>query len=109
MIVDGLLMLITGIVQWVYDLLPDWDITTNFSTPMKVDGMGFTPLGGYVEGATAASPLDYALATMWQLNKFIPMDHFVAALSIVVTIWVGTIAFKTGKFIIGVIRGAGTS
>jgi len=107
-IVDGLIMLITGIVQWAYDLLPEWNITTQFQNAMRVDGRGYTPLGGYTEGAAETSAFDYLLASMWQMNKFFPVDHLVAALSMVVVFWTAVLAFRGGKWLIGVIRGSGT-
>lgn len=109
MIVDGLLMLITGIVQFGYDLLPAWDITTNFINAMRLDGKGFTPLGGYVEGAPETSAFDYVLVTMWQMNKFVPVDHLVAALSVVLTFWGAVLAYRLAKYLIGVVRGSGTN
>lgn len=108
MIVDGLLMLIAGIVQFAYDLLPDWDVTTNFLHAMRVDGRGYTPMGGYVEGAGSTSAFDYILASMWQMNKFVPVDHLVAALSLVVAFWGAVLAYRLAKYLIGVVRGAGT-
>lgn len=108
MIVDGLLMLLTGIVQFGYDLLPEWDITTNFINAMRVDGSGFTALGGYVEGAVEASLFDYFLVWMWQLNKFLPVDHFFGILTVYLTFWGALLTYRLAKYVIGVIRGSGT-
>ena len=51
---------------------------------------------------------DYILVSMWQMNKFMPVDHFVAALSLIVTFWAAVLAYRGGKWLIGVVRGSGT-
>lgn len=108
MIVDGLIMLITGIVQFAYDLLPEWDVTTNFINAMRLDGTGFTALGGYTEGSGSASLFDYMLVWMWQMNKFLPVDHMVGILTVFITFWGALLAYRLAKYLIGVVRGSGT-
>lgn len=108
MIVDGLLMLLTELIQAAYEALPEWDITVNFQNAMRVDGMGYSPLTGLVLEAPDGSVFDWILISMWQMNKFIPVDHLVAAFSIIVLFWTSVLAFRGGKWLIGIVRGAGT-
>jgi hypothetical protein len=113
MIVDGLLMLLIGVIQFVYDALPEWTIETHFQGMMNSasGGEGWSPIGGYAPPQVGAqgSPFDYVLVSMWQMNKFLPVDHFFGALSMVVTFFLAVVAYKVAKYIIGVVRGAGTS
>jgi hypothetical protein len=111
MIVDGLIMLLVGVIQFVYDLLPEWTIETNFQNAMRLDGEHWTALGGYgaPQVGSQFSVFDSVLVTMWQMNKFLPVDHLIGALSMVVTFFLAVVGFKLAKYIIGVVRGAGTS
>jgi len=108
-IIDGLLMLLTGIVQWAYDLLPEWNIQDQLFGGMLNDGRGWTPMSGYWEtSGQPQTPLTSIFASMWQMNKYVPVDHLLAAMTLVGVFWGAVLAFRVGKWLIGVIRGSGT-
>lgn len=107
-IVDGLLMLITGLIQSVWQFVPEWDLTENFFNMMRVDGRGWTPEGGMVNDAPATSTFDYILFTMWQMNNYIPVDHLLALFILVSGLWIAALGFRAARWVIGVLRGSGT-
>lgn len=108
MIVDGLLMMLTGLIQALWDLVPQWDMHEQFFGGMYIDGRGWTVLGGFVNGAPSATGLDYGVYLLWQMNNFLPVNHFYYQVIITLTIWQVFIGYKVVKWTIGIIRGSGT-
>lgn len=111
MIVDALIIMITGLIQALFSLLPAWDMRQIIRGPSVVGEM-YTPSTGYftiMSDANHGSPLDSYWSSMWQLNKFIPVAELVAIMTIAASIWAGILLYKAIRYTIGVIRGSGTA
>ena len=99
MVTDLFLKLIIGLMQAFYDMLPAWEIL-----PAKLFGGA-----GKYDGDLTGSPdaVGYLFGYAYQWNKFVPVDHLVAILSLLVTFGTCLLMYRAARWLIGVVRGAG--
>lgn len=104
MILDGFLSLITTLVNWVYAMLPAWTIDLH-----TIGGAAGTSLGWQGVQVGQLSPFEAMLAFAASYNDFVPVDQLLLITSLAVSFYAAFLAWRFGRWIIGVIRGAGTS
>jgi hypothetical protein len=109
---DLILGLLTGVVNTLYGLLPDWNWnpaswTENASTHPP-SALYLTSEGGWTTN-TSWSPFTSALVFLKSWNAFMPIDQLVLLINFLIAYGAALIAYRTGKWILGMIRGAGTT
>jgi hypothetical protein len=103
MITKGLLAIFAQILDWAYSLLPDWDMSKIYGPAQHweiYDGKNH-----YGE----SSPLQAIIWWMHYYNDFIPFDQFLLIINLGFVLMSAILGYKLVKWIVGVIRGAGTS
>lgn len=105
MITCALLDMLTALLSSLYTILPDWSLdigATSGAGGGNIVDLQYTVTSG-------SDPLTMILLWMQKYNNFVPFDQLV----IIVTTFAGfvtaVVAYKVIRFIIGVVRGAGTS
>lgn len=115
MIIDGLLVILIGLVEFLLDLLPDWNVYTTLGSSVGTLDPAFPLVSGdlfvaTVGGAapTAQNAFTWLFTMAWHYNYFLPIDHFLSILTFVSGAWLIFVGYRLFKWIVGVIRGAGT-
>ena len=109
MILDAILIMLIGLVQAAFSLLPPWDVSGFLFEGMRVGDDVFDPMNSGVSGTVNKTPLWHFMDLAAQWNSFLPVDHFVTIIGLFATAWTCVIGYKVVRFIIGTIRGSGTS
>lgn len=105
MIADGFLGLITALINGLFSALPAWTLN-----PDQVMGTcGANILDNQDTVTSNQSALQMIVIWIQKYNTFVPFDQLVLVMTTVLTFYGVMLAYKAAKFIIGVIRGAGTS
>lgn len=112
MIVDALIGLLVGILNGLYSLLPSWTwgnyfTSTTFSRPGSEANMPF-PADEWGT-ATTASPVTGIITMVSKWNIVLPIYECLIIINAVMTFAVAFAAWRGVAWLIGVIRGSGTS
>ena len=109
MIIDALLNLLTGLLHAVYSALPSWTFDSNTLYGYGASGT-YTILPDTGQSSIpTGSPMKAMLTWVAKYNDFLPFDQLVVIATTVATFYLAIFGFKAAKYIIGVIRGAGTN
>lgn len=106
MITDALIVMFGGLVSGLFALLPPWSIDI-----ASLSGAG---AGNIIDnqGVTATSGLSgFETILVWaqRYNNFIPFDQLTLIISFAATFYAAMLVYRLVKWIIGILRGAGTS
>jgi len=105
MIVNGLIDALTWILNQIYGLLPSWNIDI-----YQIQGQAQGSFNDYVGTSIGGlSPFESILVYMRKLNWLIPFDQLVIIVNLFLTTYVAILGFRGIKWLIGIIRGAGTN
>lgn len=104
MIVCGLLILLTGILDALFNLLPSWSWTLG---DLPNTGTNVTAWDQNEVATSSVSALSGPWSVMARTNAFLPVDHLVYAFQFLTVLFVALLAFRAAKWIINIIRGAG--
>lgn len=106
MITDALIIMFGGLVSGLFALLPPWSIDIGV-----LAGAG----GGSIwdnSGETVTSSLSgFETILVWaqRYNNFIPFDQLTIIISFAASFYAAMLVYRLVKWIIGILRGAGTS
>lgn len=106
MIVDFFISFFTTIINFGLSLLPAWNTTSwllnePWSPPPHTD-----PVTGFDMNG---NPLFEIMSMAARVNQFLPVDQFLVILNVGVFVFFLMMMYKFVRFIIGTVRGAGTS
>lgn len=104
MILCGLLILLVGLLDALFALLPSWDWTLADVPTTGNDITMWNQSGIAVSGTSALEGPWLALA---RCNRFVPVDHLLYAVQFLGIVVAAALIFRGVKFVINVIRGAG--
>lgn len=105
MICNGLLDALGWILDQIYAILPSWTIDI-----FQIQGQANGSFNDYVGTSIGGmSPFEAMLVYMRKLNWIIPFDQLVIIVNLFLATYAAILGFKAAKWIVGVIRGAGTS
>lgn len=105
MIVCALLDMLTALISALYNILPNWSLdigATAGASGGDIPDIQYTVTSGN-------DPLTTLLLWMQKYNNFIPFDQLVIQITILSGLVTAIGGYKAIKYIIGVVRGAGTS
>jgi hypothetical protein len=103
-IVCAILTLFVGLLDALFALLPTWSWTAG-DIPTTGTNITMWDQGDMaVSGSSALSGPWLALA---RTNLFMPVDHLLYAIQLLILVAAAGMAFRAAKFIINVVRGAG--
>lgn len=112
MIVDALLALLTGILNGLYSLLPNWSWANLYSSNTYDRGEygGAMPFPADQWGMSYSdSPVSSFVSLLSKFNIVLPIYEAMILLNAVLTFAIGYAAWRGIAWIIGVVRGSGTS
>lgn len=87
----------------LYNLLPAWDMSNIYGPS------GYWQINDGVNHGGNGSALQAVIWWMHYYNDFVPFDHFLIIVNLGMLLMVTIIGYKLIKWIVGIIRGAGTS
>lgn len=98
----ALLTLIAAVIDGVVDSLPAWSIDLG-----AVGGVGTVeaPTGGVYANRGA---LETTLSYLNSMNTFLPVDQGFLIISTVMSFYSALLAYRFARYVIGIVRGAGT-
>jgi len=102
-IVCGLLVVLTGLLDALFGLLPAWEWTLADVPTLGTEMSAWDQTGVSGEGSSLTTPF----LLMARANRFVPIDHFLYAMQFLALVVGAVLIFRGIKFIINVIRGAG--
>lgn len=89
MITEALIGILDWLLEQLHGMLPEWS---------------FDPWA-----SSGGQSWDAFWRSMWQWNNFVPIDHMVLWMSTMISLFGVLLIWKFVKWILGVIRGSGTS
>lgn len=107
-ITEALISLFKAVLDFVYSLLPDWNMNpweqggTSGGDLMITQPSGWTVTSGQ-------SPLLTLLSYLKAWNYWLPVDQLILIFNFFITYAVAVTVWRYVKWVIGIIRGAGTT
>ena len=105
MITCALMDMITTLLSALYGILPDWSL--DIGATAGASGANIPDLQYTV--TSTQDPLTAGLLWVQKYNSFFPFDQLVIIMGILATFISAVVGYKAIRFIVGVVRGAGTS
>lgn len=107
MITDAILALLSGIVNFCFGLLPDWSFDL---AELRTAGgeSSYSTWDNRGEHFTTGSPLIVLMRFLGRFNDFLPVDQMILIASTAAAFYLALFIFRAAKYVIGVVRGAGT-
>lgn len=106
MIADFFISLFVAVVNFFLSILPAWDTTSHLLNDPQSPISVFDPATGAGINGNAMYAL---IAQAAKINAFLPVDHFFAIIGLATVVFVVVTLYKVARFVLGTIRGAGTS